>query len=718
MDQIFGTIERITFRSDETGFTVARLKQPRKKDLTTIVGSLATLHPGEEVRLQGEWKQNPQHGLQFAVTQCSIEQPKDLKGIEKYLSSGWIKGIGPSFAKKIVGYFKEETLEILDSNPDRLSEVPGVGQKRVTSVKASWREGKALREVMLFLQTYDISITFAKHLYRQFGEECVARVKENPYTLAQEIRGIGFKKADQMAFKMGFPKEAETRLETGMLHVLYEAASEGHTTLPIPEFFRRSQEMLSVNVEKTYPTLIEKGWLVEEERSGIKWVATRPHWMTEKGVAHDLKRLIKAPCKLRSVQLDKAVDWAETTLKLTFAEQQKEAIKAGLSEKLHIITGGPGTGKSTITKALVRVTEKLSRKIVLAAPTGRAAKRLSEITKKEALTLHALLQYDFKAGGFKRNRGNPLDADLIILDEVSMVDLSLMYHFIKAVPDHARLLLIGDVHQLPSVGAGNVLADLIDSHRISTTTLNEIFRQAAGSSIITNAHKIQRGEFPHFNADKKSDCFFVKKEQPEELLEEVLSLVSKRLPKSYRLNPMKHIQVLAPMRRGVIGIQNFNQRLQQVLNPQTEGISYMGTRFSMGDKVMQLRNNYEKEVYNGDIGYIEAIDDELDELLVSFGGKSVAYLHEELDELTLAYACSVHKYQGSEAPCVVIPFHTSHFMMLQRNVLYTAVTRGKRLVVIVGTGKAIGIALNNQGGLKRHTALKERVQELLHYAKA
>lgn len=714
MDQIFGTIERITFRCEENGFTVARLKQPRKKELTTVVGPLATVRPGEEVRLQGNWKQNPQHGVQFEVSSYSIEAPKDLKGIERYLSSGWIRGIGPGYAKKIVSYFKEETLEVFEKTPERLLEVPGLGQKRAANAKTSWQEHTALRGVMLFLQTYDISISYAKHLYRQFGEQCIERVKENPYTLAQEIRGIGFKKADQMAYKMGFPKEAETRLETGMLHVLYEAASEGHTCLPLPEFFRRAHEMLDIDVKKMVPQLMEKGWVVTEMREGIEWIATRPVAATERGVANELKRLQESACRLRSVQLENALLWAEKTLKLSFAVQQKEAIKAGLSKKLHIITGGPGTGKSTITKALVRITEKLSKKIVLAAPTGRAAKRLSEITKREALTMHALLQYDFKAGGFKRNRENPLQADLIILDEVSMVDLSLMYHFLKAVPDHARLLFIGDVHQLPSVGAGNVLADMIDSQRISVTTLNEIFRQAANSSIITNAHKIQKGEFPQFKNNQKNDCFFIKKEEPEEVLAEVLELVSKRLPKSYNFDPMKHIQVLAPMRRGVIGIQNFNLRLQQALNPQTEAITYMGTRFGIKDKVMQLRNNYEKEVYNGDIGYIEAIDEEMQEVLVSFGGKSIPYLIEELDELTLAYACSVHKYQGSEAPCVVIPFHTSHFMMLQRNVLYTAVTRGKKLVVIVGTGKAIGIALNNQQGLKRYTALRERIMKQLN----
>lgn len=709
MDQIFGTIERITFRNAENGFTVAKLKQPKKKDLTTIVGSLATLQPGEEVRLKGMWKLNRQHGQQFEVQEFSVERPKDLKGIEKYLASGWIRGIGPAFAKKIVSYFGEHTFEILDSYPERLKEVPGMGGSRSQKAAESWKEQEELRELTLFLQHYNIPSTHARRLKRIFGANCIERIKENPYTLAQEIRGMGFKSADQMAQKMGFPEDAPTRLISGALHVLFEAAQEGHTCLPLEEFHKRALHMLNHSVEEILPTLEEQGRVQIEK--GFIW--QRPLWMTEKGCAAEFHRLKNARCALRPVQTEKAINWAEEKLKITFAQQQKEALTAALKEKVLIITGGPGTGKSTITKALVQISEKITRKILLAAPTGRAAKRLSEITRKEAQTIHSLLQYDFNAGGFKRDRKNPLPAQLVIVDEVSMLDTSLTYSLLKALPDETRLILIGDVHQLPSVGAGAVLKDIIASNTVPLVRLEEIFRQAQGSQIITNAHRINRGEFPNLMPEKGSDFFFIKRNEPEDVVKEVVSLVKERLPKKYRWNPIKHIQVLSPMRKGAIGIQALNQVLQEALNPQNEGISYGPQRFCVGDKVMQLKNNYEKEVYNGDIGVIESIDRECEELLVKIEGREIPYFFDELEELTLSYACSVHKYQGSEAPCVVIPFHTSHFMMLQRNLLYTAVTRGKRLVVIVGTGKALAIAIKNEGGLMRYTGLEEALRETM-----
>ncbi|MCP5470247.1 MAG: ATP-dependent RecD-like DNA helicase [Chlamydiales bacterium] len=700
MDQIFGIVERITFYSAETNFTVLKLKQPRKTELTTVVGSLPSVQPGECLRLQGDWKQNPQHGMQFAVAKWEVETPNDAYGIQKYLESGMVRGIGPTFAKRIVDIFKEKTLEILDTNPDLLLTIEGVGKKRVASIKQSWHEHKAIRSVMLFLQKYDVSPLFATKLYKLYGDDTVARLQENPFSLAQEMHGVGFKTADKVAEKMGFPKDATQRIDTGIEHVLLELSSEGHTCYPRDAFLEKAREMLEVEVEHRLSHLLNEGRIIEER--GFLW-ARRLH-MTEHGIARELKRLQSGKQKLRTVDTDKAIEWVEARLNLALAPLQKTAVAQAITDKLHIITGGPGTGKSTITNAILRVTEKLTRHIILAAPTGRAAKRMSEITRREALTIHALLQFDFQTGGFKRNRDNPLNCDLLIVDEASMIDTSLMYHLLKAVPDHARVLLIGDIHQLPSVGPGNVLKDIIESKQIPTTELTEIFRQAKGSRIITNAHRINKGEFPELTPEKGSDFFFAKEEDPAAAAAKIVELVTKRLPKSYNLNPVDHIQVLCPMKKGEIGTENLNYLLQEALNPQKNYSNFGSLRLAPGDKVMQTRNNYDKEVYNGDIGRVVSIDEQL---TVLFDKKEVTYEFSELYELVLAYACSVHKYQGSEAPCVIIPVHTAHFMMLHRNLLYTAVTRGRRLVILVGTGKAIAIAVGTDDVRKRYTGLKE-----------
>lgn len=702
MDQLFGSIERITFNSPETGFTVARLTVPRKKDLVTIVGSIGNVQPGESVRLLGDWKVNPQHGMQFQVKECHIETPTDAVGIQKYLESGMVKGIGPTFAKRIVDKFKEKTLDIIEKEPDRLLEIEGVGLKRVASVKKSWREHQEIRNVMIWLQKYKVSPSYAQKLYKTYGNETVARLQENPFSLAQELRGIGFKTADRVATEMGFPKDASQRIDTGIEHVLMELAGAGHTCFPKTEFLEKAEAMLEVSAAGRLEALITENKVVEED----DFVWSRILYMTEKGIGKELQRLRDSKPALRAVDTTKAVEWVEKQLKISLANLQKEAVAAALSNKLQIITGGPGTGKSTITKAILAISEKLTRKITLAAPTGRAAKRMSEITKKEASTIHALLKFDFKAGGFKHNRDNPLTCDLIIVDEASMIDTGLMYHLLKALPDHARLLLIGDVNQLPSVGPGSVLQDLIESDKLPTIKLTEIFRQAKGSKIITNAHKINAGEFPDLSTDKNSDFFFVKCEEPEEVSAKILDLVSTRLPKGYNFDPIKHIQVLCPMKRGPIGTEALNRLLQERINPQKDALNFGSLRIGVGDKVMQMRNNYDKEVYNGDIGQVVQINREERFLTIRFF-KEVDYSFSELDDVVLAYATSVHKYQGSEAPCVVIPVHTAHFMMLHRNLLYTAVTRARQLVVLVGTGKAIAIAVNTNDAICRHTGLKK-----------
>lgn len=699
MEQIFGIIERITFQHEENGFTVARLKQARKSELTTIVGMLPHIAVGESVRLQGTWKRHASHGVQFDVTECHLDSPKDKEGIEKYLASGNVRGIGPMFAKRIVERFQEATLDIIEKTPERLLEIEGIGAKRLEGLLEFWREHQAVRSIMIFLQKYGVSPSYAQKIYRKYGDETIARLQDNPYTLATEIAGIGFKTADAIATRMGFPKHSTQRIDAGIIYVLNELATEGHTCAPESLLLTRAEEILQAPIAERLSIGVQEERLIRD--SDFIWL--RRYWQYERNTVRHLQRLQQAPCSLRTVDCDKAVNWAEQQLTLTLAWQQKEAVAMAVREKILIITGGPGTGKSTITKAILAISEKLSSKLVLAAPTGRAAKRMSEITHKEASTIHALLKFDFRTGQFKHGRDNPLDCDLLIVDEASMIDTALGHSLLAAIPSHARLILVGDVCQLPSVGPGTWLKDLIDSHTIPVVTLTEIYRQAAGSKIILNAHSINRGEFPDLSFDANSDFFFCKAEEPAAALHKIVELVTKRLSK--RFDPVDQIQVLVPMRRGELGIDNLNQCLQKALNPAKNGLSCRGQSFCIGDKVMQLKNDYDREIYNGDIGRVCAVLPECQQLTVRYDTREIPYTYQELEHLTLAYATSVHKYQGSESPCVVIVVHPSHFMMLQRNLLYTAITRGKQLVILVGTGKAIAMAVAKDDVDKRHTGL-------------
>ncbi len=699
MDQIFGYIERITYQNQENGFTVARLKQPRKNELTTIVGPLAGVGAGVSVRLLGDWKTSPSHGVQFEVKECQIEEPSDVVGIQKYLESGMIRGIGPVYAKRIVKRFGEKTLEVIDKTPHRLANVEGIGEKRLEQIKQCWQEHKSIREVMVFLQRYSVSPAYAHKIYKIYGDETTERLKENPYTLAQHIPGISFRTADTIAFKMGFPKDGEQRIDSGIDFVLSELAAEGHTCHPKSGLIEKAQQMLEVDISERLKVALTEERIMQRD----DYIWSKKLWISERGIERELERLQNGQSLLRDVKVDKAINWVEKKLNLTLADLQKQAVISSLQEKLHIITGGPGTGKSTITNAILTITERLTPKIILAAPTGRAAKRMSEITGHPASTIHLLLKYDFKKGRFTKDRNDPLNCDLIIIDEVSMIDTTLMYHLLKAIPTHARVILVGDVNQLPSVGPGTVLQDLIKSKTIAVTTLSKIYRQAASSKIITNAHLINEGEFPDLTIDKDGDFFFIKAEEAEEVTQTIVDLVCKRL--RTRFHPFDEIQVLAPMKRGGCGIDTLNTSLQEKLNPQKDFLMSSGTRFSPGDKVMQIRNNYTKEVFNGDIGRLLKIDRDQQEILVKFDQKIVAYTFLELSELVLAYATSIHKYQGSESPCIIIPIHSSHFMMLKRNLLYTGVTRGKKLVVLVGTAKAIGIAISNNDAQTRETGL-------------
>jgi len=713
MDEISGYIERITFHNPENGYTIARLQEKGKHELTTIVGVIPAAQVGETLRCWGSFKQHLIHGRQFTVDRYRIEAPADLLGIEKYLGSGLIKGIGPTFAKRIVEAFGVETLEIIDRSPDALFQIEGIGKKRVHLIIECWKDQRAIREVMVFLQGYGISPTFAQKIFKKYGDASIKVVKDNPYTLANDLWGIGFKSADKIAKEMGIVNDAPKRIEAGIEYHLAQLASEGNVCYPLADFSCAAAQLMSVSESSISPIIEQlaagqRVSIAEIESNGIKgpFIWVRPLFLAESGIARELKRIKFSECALRAVDRDKAIAWVQQKLGIELAEKQKLAVKKSLSEKFHIITGGPGTGKSTITNAILHITEMLTRKLVLAAPTGRAAKRMSEITKRKASTIHSLLEFDFTAGGFKRNSSNPIDCDLIIIDEASMIDTQLMYALLKAIPSHARVLLVGDIHQLPSVGPGNVLKDMIASHCVPKTLLKEIFRQAAGSRIITNAHRINNGVMPETKTYSNSDFFFIEEEEPEEIRSQIITLVKDRLPKKYGFNCFQDIQLLAPMKKGVIGTESLNEALQESLNPCKNPLYRSGKKLGTQDKVMQIRNNYQKEVFNGDVGYIAHIDAINQSVTIDFEGRLVAYDFSDLDEIVLAYAVSIHKYQGSECPCIIIPVHTTHFKLLHRNLLYTGVTRGKKLVILIGTKKALAIAVNNDEVKTRYTGLQ------------
>lgn len=709
---IAGYVERITFQNGDTGYTVAHLQQSSVKQATCIVGAMPGLQPGITIRCHGEWKHHLLYGQQFEVNRYSIEAPADLIGIRKYLGSGLIKGIGPKYAERIVECFGVDTLNIIDGDPDRLHQVEGIGTKRVESIKECWQAQRTIRDVMIFLQRYEISPIFAQKIFKTYGQESVRVIQENPYALAKDIHGVGFKTADQLASKLGIDKKAPQRIDAGIEFVLQELSEEGHVCYPVEKFldeagkiFETAKEIIEERIEA----------LKEERRIEVlpqvyggtlsSFVWLRYLYLAEVGIAQEIKRLQRGLSALRQVDPVKAVSWVQEKLQIKLASQQAQAVAQTLIEKVQIITGGPGTGKSTITKAILTICEKLTSKIALCAPTGKAAKRMSEITGKKALTIHSLLEYDFRKRGFKRCRENPLDCDLLIVDEASMIDTFLMVSLLKALPDQARVIFVGDINQLPSVGPGNILKDLIQSNCLPVTTLKEIFRQASGSRIVTNAHKINHGQMPDISNHSDSDFFFVETEDPQNILKQLVGLVAQRLPRSFAFDPKKDIQVLAPMRKGVIGTENLNRVLQEALNLETTPLFRSGQRFLIGDKVMQLRNNYQKEVYNGDVGYIIDLDPTQQQLIVQYDEREVVYEAADLDELTLAYAVSVHKYQGSECRCVVMPLHTSHTILLHRNLLYTGVTRGKERVILVGSQKALAIAVQTNDVKKRYTGL-------------
>ena len=717
-----GQIERITYFNEENGYTVAKVKVHNRRDLVTVVGTILTPTPGEELAMQGEWVYSPRYGAQFKVVQYTTIVPASVSGIEKYLGSGLIKGIGPVMAKRIVKQFGKETLAVIEHDSGRLTEVEGIGDMRVQMIRSAWTAQKEIREVMIFLQSQGVSSGYATKIFRQYNEKSIEVVKANPYRLATDIFGIGFITADKIAERLGVAKNSELRAEAGILYVLNQLSEEGHVYYPYELLIRKCRDILEVEreiIEKAFALITADNRAVIEELhrgAGDEAGETRAvylarYYFAETGIAAHLKSLINAPASKREADAAQAVEWVQGQLSLQFADRQKEAISNALEHKVMVITGGPGTGKTTIINAILKIFARAGAHILLGAPTGRAAKRMSEVTGHDARTIHRMLKYSVREGGFEKNETNPLDGDLIIIDEVSMIDTLLMHHLLRAIPVRATLILVGDVNQLPSVGAGSILKDIIDSGAVPVVELNEIFRQAQESLIIVNAHRINNGVMPILKSpgEKREDFYFIQKENPEEVLKLILELVTERIPKRFQLHPVDDIQVLTPMHRGTVGAENLNLALRQTLNPREDGVTRGGRNFRVNDKVMQVRNNYDKDVFNGDIGRIVKIDAEMQEATIAFNGRTVAYDFPDLDEIILAYAISVHKSQGSEYPAVVIPLLTQHYVLLQKNLIYTAVTRGKNLVVIIGTKKALAIGVKNNKTEQRFTSLGYRL---------
>ncbi|MGO8881210.1 MAG: ATP-dependent RecD-like DNA helicase [Desulfomonilaceae bacterium] len=725
VSNIQGQIERVTFHNEENGFTIVRLKVPGYRELVTLVGNLMAPLPGQVINATGEWVTHPQFGEQFKVVQYNTLVPSTVTGIERYLGSGLVKGIGPVMAKRIVKLFGEETLVVIDETTDRLCEVEGIGEKRLGMIRKAWEDQKHIREVMVFLQGHGVSAGYAAKIYTQYGNRSIEVVKENPFHLAMDIFGIGFVTADKIAENLGFQKNSPVRVQAGVIYVLSQMADEGHVYYPYGALIEKCIKVLEVAQEAIAEALdilfSEKRIVIDNpserdvrSNSETSAVYLSTFYACETGIASMVKTLLRSPYSRRKVDTDKAIQWVQREISISLALNQVEAVKVALDSKIMIITGGPGTGKTTIIKAILAIFERLGVEILLAAPTGRAAKKMSEATGHEARTIHRMLEFSPHKRGFQRDEKHPLMCDLLIVDETSMIDTVLMYHLLKAMPLHSTLILIGDVNQLPSVGPGNVLQDIIESNAVSVVRLTEIFRQAQESDIIVNAHLINSGVIPSLDSseDTNHDFYFIEKAEPEEALETILKLVCVRIQNAFGFDPLDDVQIITPMNRGTVGTSNLNIEFQKALNPREDGILRGGRSFRINDKVMQIRNNYDKDVFNGDIGRISKIDLENHEVTILFDGKAVTYDYPDMDEIVLAYAVSVHKSQGSEYPCVVIPLLTQHYVLLQRNLLYTAVTRGKKLVIVVGSKKAMAIAVKNDKQQNRFTFLRERLSPI------
>jgi len=717
-EKLAGLIERVTFHNPDNGFAVLQVHAKGHRDLVTVVGTAFGATEGEHLEATGQWVVDRRHGRQFQAGEIRTAHPSTPAGIERYLASGAVRGIGPSLAAKIVGLYKQRTLEMFDQYPDFLLHIGGIGRKRLKMIRESWEEQREVRRIMLFLVEHGIGSGRAIRIYRTYGQDAIAKIKENPYRLADDIRGIGFKTADELAARLGVDRNSPHRAQAAVRYTLQELAAEGHCGYPESGAVDKTTALVEIDqivVEDAVERGLKERTIVRESIAGEPWLYTAALHRAEVGLAQSIRRLSAARRHpLAKIEVEKAVAWVERRLKLKLAEGQKEAVREACRHRLLVITGGPGVGKTTLVRSILEIFATKNLDCVLAAPTGRAAKRLAETTGRTAKTLHRLLEFDPIEGHFRRDEKHPLQGDLFVLDETSMVDVSLGHSFFRAVPTGACVILVGDVDQLPSVGPGTVLADIISSKTVPVVRLTEIFRQAADSRIVAAAHAINRGQMPSLLPPQGlSDFYFIEAEEPEAVQDLVVRLVRERIPARFKFNALRDIQVLSPMNRTPLGARNLNEVLQAALNPPGDKaeVERFGWKFRLGDRVIQTENDYDREVFNGDLGLVAKIDCEEQEMVVEFDGRHVRYDFADLDALALAYVLSIHKSQGSEYPCVVVPVHTQHFVMLQRNLLYTAVTRGKRLVVLVGTKKALSLAVRRQDTRRRYTALRCRLQQ-------
>lgn len=714
-DGLSGLVERVTFHNEDTGFAVLKVKVKGRRDLVPVVGVVAAVSPGEWITAEGHWERNRDHGMQLRATEIRCQAPTSIEGIEKYLGSGLIRGVGPVYAKKMVAKFGGKIFDIIEKSSARLQEVEGIGAGRRQQIKDAWAEQRVVRDIMVFLHSHGISTSRALRVYKLYGEDAIPRIRANPYLLARDIPGIGFKSADAVGDKLGFGHDSILRARGGLQHILSEATGEGHTALPTSVLLDETGKLLGVDEDVVRGALereIADGQLVAEDIEGEPVVFLPALRAAENVIAETILRLAGQPPAYPALDFDKALTWVQERTKKVLSPSQQDALRRVLSSRLVVVTGGPGVGKTTLLDSLLKILAAKKVRFQLCAPTGRAAKRMGESTGQPAVTIHRLLEY-LPSGGFKRGSGCPLETDLLVVDEFSMVDVPLMASLCRALPAGASLVLVGDPDQLPSVGPGSVLADLLATQAVPSVRLTEIFRQAEASEIVRAAHDIRHGRVPATEGPKGSDFAFMHREEPEEISDLVLRLVREEIPKRLRLDPVRDVQVLAPMHRGSLGIRQLNVSLQAALNPPRPDraeVERFGTKFRVGDKVLQTRNNYDKEVFNGDIGRILSIDHDEREVTVEVDGRRVVYDFGELDEIEPAYAISIHKSQGSEFPAVVLPLAMQHFLLLQRNLLYTGVTRGKQLVVVAGQRKALGTAVRQNDTRSRYGGLRARLR--------